>query len=200
MVRFWPACALTLSLISPSIDLGGAVKNPGPVVLKEPTALSKVLRDRGGLLPEGDAKKILVRSRSGSERVVDMSGFGQLVTLVDGDSVSVPKRNDKDYVFVSGGVTNGGAIPYRDGLDLKTLLAEARATPNAGVNHVKVSRSTDTGVEKTIVNLDAGANPPLIALMPGDKVEVPYSRVVASDRELLTIVVIGLLILILISR
>ena len=91
---------------------------------------------------------------------------------------------------------------FQDNLTLAKVLKESEIAKNSDLQKVKVVRNTDEGEKLFIVNL-TGENAEsnlVMALNAGDRVEVPYKSMrAASDRELITIIVIGLLILLLVK-
>lgn len=181
-----------------TVSLSGAVSKPGEIEVTKPTRLKALIKEHGGLRADADPKKIEIRSADGTVRKIDFTRFDQNDVLKAGDAVVVPVLNEKDYVFVSGGVANKGAIDYKPGMDIVSVLNRA-GLPNEKVKKQVVLVRDGKAQQVDVTKIEAGlqAN---IALMPADKVMVPSARAYQmSDRDLLTIVVIGLLVLVLIA-
>jgi protein involved in polysaccharide export with SLBB domain len=166
-----------------TISLSGAVNKPGTMEVTKPTTIRSFLKENGGLRPDADPKKIEVRASDGSKRLLDLTRFDQNETIRPGDMVTVPVMNPNDYVFVMGGVQNRGAVDYKDGMDIVTVVKEAGLPNEALKNQVKLIRGdTVRVVDLTKIESGVEAN---ISLMRADRVEVPYAQSNPSNRDLL---------------
>ena len=174
-----------------TISLSGAVSKPGDIEVTKPTRLRTVIQQNGGLRTDADPKKIEIRSADGTVRKVDFTRFDQNDTLSPGDKVVVPVINPTDYVFITGGVQERGAIDYKSGLDIVSVVNNAGLPNEAVKTQVKLIRDGKaTMVDLTKIESGLQAN---ISLLPADRVEVPYAQSSPSNRDLL--VGIGIIVL-----
>jgi protein involved in polysaccharide export with SLBB domain len=134
-------------------------------------------------------------------RTIDATKTGIVPAVRPGDVVTVPTVDPAAYVFVAGGVKKGDPTPFREGMTLLDALREAQPVEGAAVDQIRVLRNSNGGTVETynLAELLADSGAP-VALRAGDRVEVPYARMQSkSDRELLVIVVIGLLLILLLK-
>lgn len=184
-----------------SISIEGAISKPGEFITSEPIKLRTLMR-KAGVRDDADRKRVQIRSESGSVTVVDATRIEKNPLVRPGDVVNVPIADMATHVIITGGVQSRGAIEIRPGLDLTTALAEAGMPTGVGRDRVTLTRMDNGKTETTTYDLDKiqsglQAN---VLLRPGDKVAVPYMRASSpSDRDLLTIVVVGLLILLILK-
>ena len=97
----------------------------------------------------------------------------------------------------------GGAYDFKPGLTVAEVLQEAGISNQAAIDSVRVVRPGADGTHQVLkadyLAMSSGAAVPM-ALRAGDTVVVPDAKgYTTSDRELLTIIVIGLLIILLVS-
>lgn len=175
-----------------TVAFDGQVAKEGPVAIAAPTDLRAALQMTGGIGAEGDAKRIELRRADGRTEVVDITTLGPAPLVYPGDQVFVPVLDPSRYVSVSGAVGLPGSVDYRPGLTLSDVLSRAHASQDAGFDHIRITRD---GGEVQTVDLTKDAE--TVVLSAGDAVEVPYAPQTASDRQLITIVVVGLLIILL---
>ncbi|MCH8273291.1 MAG: SLBB domain-containing protein [Armatimonadetes bacterium] len=197
-----PAIALLGSVLTSGsmVTVSGAVEQPGGLAITKTMGLRTALESAGGLREDADPKKIEIRSADGSSKIVDASKLGPVATLRPGDTVSVPILNEDDYVFIKGAVALPGMIEYSPGLTLRDAVRQAAPFDEVGLSTVRLTRTLADGTSETLeINLDAVESDAAegIALEPADRIEVPYVGQGKSDRDLLTIVVIGLLVILL---
>jgi protein involved in polysaccharide export with SLBB domain len=183
-------------------SIEGAVINPISLEIDKPIGLRALLERAGGLHKNANPKKIEIHRQNGETEVVDITKLGPIARVCPGDLVFVKVLDESQYVSVSGAVVFPGLVEYNDNLTLAKVLKESEIAKNSDLQKVKVVRNTDEGEKLFIVNL-TGENAEsnlVMALNAGDRVEVPYKSMrAASDRELITIIVIGLLILLLVK-
>ncbi len=184
------------------VSIEGAVINPIALEIDKPIGLRALLEKAGGLHKNADPKKIEIHRQNGEIEIVDATKLGPITRVHPRDLVVVKILDESQYVSVSGAVVFPGLVEYNDNLTLAKVLKESEIAKNSDLQKVKVVRNTDEGEKLFIVNL-TGENAEsnlVMALNAGDRVEVPYKSMrAASDRELITIIVIGLLILLLVK-
>ena len=202
MSLFFSAAGLFAAIntaVGPSITIQGAVNQPGQHPLGEMRSLSSVLQTGGGVAKDANLRTVTIE-RSGDTRTVDIAS-GEFALLSPGDIVTVQPIDPSKVIFVSGAVRSSAPLTYRPGMDLSAALSEAGVVPNAGVNHVRVIRNSPTGIVKTTVNMDSKSTPPsFFEMMPGDKVEVPFASAQTSDRQLVVILLVALVIIVIAGR
>ena len=196
------AAAFTSGIWAPdgAVSVKGAVNSPGQVAVTGPTSLGATLKQLGGARTDADLKRIVVTSADGSKRTVDLTHLGVIPSVKPGDVVNVPVANPSNYISVRGYVANSCTLDFKPGMTLKDALCASAPLQTAGLKKVEVIRQSANGQsEKHAFELAAVISPTAesVALKPGDKVVVPRSFT-ASDRELITILVIGLLIIVLV--
>lgn len=185
---------------SPSgVTVLGAVKSPGTISLSGPKSLSSAIERLGGLTLEADKHAISIRHSDGSTAQVNLCQLGTIPAVRPGDLVLVPKVDPSKYVFVQGGVASSGSLSFTKDMTLLDALLAARPVKGAGVEKILLHRPGPDGAMTTkTYNLFTLAAEP-VALKPADRIEVPYASLdTMSDRQILTIVVIGLLIILLV--
>jgi protein involved in polysaccharide export with SLBB domain len=189
--------ALVLGSGAPTVSLNGAVNQPGDLSVEKPVRLRTFIDSHGGLRQDADMKKIQVKSSDGTLRLMDLTKLDPDQIVRPGDTVTVPVIDPNLYVFVNGGVQAKGPVEFKTGMDLLTVVKGAGLPDGVGKDRVKLTR-VENGVEKTYrfdldkVSSGIQAN---MALLPADRIEVPYMRQQASDRQLLTIAVIALAVI-----
>lgn len=186
-----------------SLSVSGAVKKPGTFVISKPQSLTSAIQEFGGFNRDADQRRIRVTSADGSVRTVDLTQIGTIPSVRPGETVDVPAIDRAKSVMVQGGVARGGAYDFKPGLTVADVLREAGASNQAAIDSVRVVRPGADGTHQILkadyLAMSSGAAVPM-ALRAGDTVVVPYAKgYTTSDRELLTIVVIGLLIILLVS-
>ncbi|KAA0228212.1 MAG: hypothetical protein AKCLJLPJ_01073 [Fimbriimonadales bacterium] len=190
----------TLPVSSTKVVVSGAVNEPKALSLDKPIPLREAIHAAGGLRPDADAMRIAVQFREGHQSVYNATLPGPLCLIRPGDRVDVPVRDEGKYVHVSGAVGSPGYVEFAGGLNVREALSRAGGMiTDASV--VKVTRNAgDAGPEIYVLNLDDDSDGGDFLVQPADRIEVPHARsMAASDRELLTIIVVGLLILLLVK-
>lgn len=197
------ALSAAFALGGPTIFISGAVSKPGEYNVTEPIKLRTLIRT-ARVRDDADRTKIEITSSNGAVRIVDGTELDQNFMLSAGDTVRVPIADPASHVFVSGAVQSRGALKFRSGMTLGEALRQAGTPNGVGLDRVRVTRAGPNGKETVLIadmsvpQTRLQAN---IALLPGDRIAVPHMRDASmSDRELLTIVVIGLLILVIVSN
>ena len=177
-----------------SLSVKGAVKTPGAISATDGLRLRDAIKQAGGLLPDADAKRVMLTRADGTTTIVDLNKLGPTPLVTAGSKISVEKFDAARYVTVKGAVQAPGAMAYRPGMSAKDAIAAATMFGEAKADSVKISRSTGKVQEVKMADLQA------VALQPGDTVEVSYNnRAVFTDNELLTILLI-VVIIVLIAR
>jgi protein involved in polysaccharide export with SLBB domain len=196
------AIALLGATSAPSISVSGAVKQPGELAITRTQTLNEAIRQMGGFRQDADKRKVKIVSLEGEERLVDLTRLGTIPTVHPGERVIVPAIDPATSVVVQGSVSRPGAVEFRPGMTVTDALAEAEPNKRAPLDAVRVLRRADDGtvqvLQADLLAMHAGKTAPL-TLRAGDTVAVPYSNTQMSDRDLLTIVVIGLLILVILN-
>lgn len=185
-----------LNLTAP-VQITGSVKNPGPVFVMEASSLHSAVQMAGGFTQGADLRAVEVRAPNGESKKWDLYALGVVPSVRPGDTVIVPKLDKNAVVMVGGRVSNPAPIAYRKGLTLADVLAEARIVGPDEIDYLTVT-SAERGKPastKTIKMAELALVAPTISMLPGDKVDVPYSTVTMSDNDLLTVVVIVLLLI-----
>jgi hypothetical protein len=106
----------------------------------------------------------------------------------------VPEFDQNKYVMVAGAVANPGALPYHDGMTVGEVLKSAR--PFDEINIDKVRIVDKNGVKALPQGITEDALYAMV-LAPGEAVKVNYPGQSFSNRELLIVVAIVVLILLL---
>jgi|SRR5688572_3522023 len=186
-----------------ALSVSGAVKKPGTFVISSPQSLSSAIQEFGGFNRDADKRRIRVISPDGMARTVDLTQVGTIPAVHPGDQVEVPSVDLTKSVMVQGGVSKSGAFDFKPGLTVVDVLQEAGVSSQAATDSVRVVRQGSDGrvqvLKADFLAMSGGAAVPM-ALRAGDTVVVPYAKgMQMSDRDLLTIVVIGLLILVLVT-
>jgi protein involved in polysaccharide export with SLBB domain len=178
------------------VAISGAVKKPGTAVVTRMQSLHEAVDQLGGFRPEADRRSIRIVSKTGAERVVDLTKGGILPAVYPGDRVVVPAADPAKTILVQGDVGFSGAFDFRPGMSVKDAVALAQPSPMGNLESVRILRPDGKGSYEVhtanLLAMNAGAE----ALRPGDRVYVPRSGFQASDRQLLTIVVIGLILVV----
>jgi protein involved in polysaccharide export with SLBB domain len=198
--------ALAIALTGSSgvaVNVSGAVHKPGSYVISSPQSLSSAIREMGGFSLEADKRRVKVTSACGTVKTVDLTQLGTIAYVKPGDTVDVPAIDPTTSVVVQGGVSQSGAFDFRPGMTVADAVKQAHPSQAASLESVKVLRRLDDGkvdvLRADLLAMSKG-KAEAMPLKAGDTVVVPFGKSVqASDRELLTIVVIGLLILVLID-
>lgn len=186
-----------------ALSVSGAVKKPGTFVISSPQSLSSAIQEFGGFNRDADKRRIRVVSVDGTVRTVDLTQLGTIPAVRPGETVEVPEIDRTRSVVVQGAVSNAGAVDFRPGLTVVDVLKQAEPSKLAAVESVRIVRTGASG-DVQVINADylamSTGKTAATVLLPGDVVVTPFGKgMMASDRELLTIVVIGLLILVLVS-
>ncbi len=177
----------------------GAVKKPGILAVSRPQSLHETVRQMGGFRPEADVRHVRVHRKDGPMKVVDMTQLGIVPSVQPGDRVEVPTIDPTHSVLVQGGVAHAGAYDFRPGMTVRELVRSANPAEKASLEKVRIYRPDKNGTVQVhtanlmAMNLDAEA------LRAGDTVYVPRASVSMSDRELITILVVGLVLIVLLD-
>jgi protein involved in polysaccharide export with SLBB domain len=185
-----------------AVNVSGAVKKPGAIAISKTQTLQSAIVESGGFALNADKRHIKVTTSDGTVKNVDLTKLGTLHMVKPGDAIEVEAIDPTKSVVVQGGVSRAGAFDFKPGMTVVDVLKEAELSKQAAAHNVKVLRRADDGtVQVTTVDLLAmnAGKAPAMALRAGDTVAVPFAGATMSDRELLTIVLIGLLILVLID-
>lgn len=192
--------ALAFGHLAPAstIQITGAVKHPGPVVLQGPTTLRQAIESSAGFLPVADLKAIKVRRQDGVTVTYDLLALGPIPSAHAGDLVEVPSLDPSTVVFLGGAVKNRAPLAFRPGMTLADALAEIQPAMTKELDRVTLTRKGADGKESRTnypaKNLSMVA--PTVALAAGDSVSLPYARAYTmNDRELVMVLVIALVVI-----
>jgi protein involved in polysaccharide export with SLBB domain len=133
-------------------------------------------------------RRIVIRSRDGSTRRVDLAKYRATARGVDnpylreGDNVYVPRRTSADNSLgVFGGMMSGASFEFVLGDSLSGLIAMALGFPeNADPEHAILTRLSLNGQTMDTLLVDARAiaehTIPDMALQPGDRLIIPQRQ------------------------
>jgi protein involved in polysaccharide export with SLBB domain len=188
------ATLVTAGALAVNVDVKGAVVKPGTISLEPNTRLRQAIDAAGGLAANADPMAISIIRAQGGETQVDLTKLGPTPLLKTGDVVVVPEFDQNKYVMVAGAVANPGALPYHDGMTVGEVLKSAR--PFDEINIDKVRIVDKNGVKALPQGITEDALYAMV-LAPGEAVKVNYPGQSFSNRELLIVVAIVVLILLL---
>lgn len=178
-----------------SVAVGGAVKKPGIYTVAKTMSVTQALRENGGLLANADDRQIRITSVDGETRIVNLRAQRGIETVAPGDIIEVPFADTGKSVFVRGALRHQGVFDLKPGMTVGDVIKEAELAKINAVEKAQVQRAGPDGtINVTDKNLLA------MKLMLGDTVVVPYGHSVqTSDRELLTIAVVALVLIVLLD-
>lgn len=198
LMKFVMGIALTASMAGlasagGSVMVSGAVKKPGAFVATKAQTLQETIREMGGFAIDADRRLVRITSEQGEVRTADLTQIGRIHMVQPGDVIHVPAIDRTKNVIVRGGVAREGGYEVRPGMTVKDVLASAGANKNSNWDAVRVVRTDSDGTVKVLKeNLLA------MHVKPGDSIVAPYMGTVASnDRDLLTIAIVGLILIVL---
>lgn len=161
------------------VIVGGDVRQPGTITMPEEGALDLrgAVAQAGGVTETADISDIVVRSKDGSTRTLNLERSGGVI-LKHGDSVTVRRSTlSRSTVTVSGYVNQPGVIefPKVGTLDIVTAIAQAGGfTRIANTKEVLVRRG-ESQREVNLRDIEKG-DARMYYLKPGDLVIVQESR------------------------
>jgi polysaccharide export outer membrane protein len=168
------------------INVVGQVQNPGPVVYRPNMTVLDALQGAGGIKEDSDLDHALIKRGYVSVPVnlyalLRNGEMEQNVQLQPGDSVYIPERRNRVYVF--GAVNKPGFYFVRPNDKLLDVLEQAGGmTPEADakmVRYIQVGKNKDIA-NKFIVDLDQlfqkGDSTKNIPVQPGDVIYVSFRR------------------------
>ena len=156
----------------------GEVRSPGEYQLTGEMTLLAALARAGSTTPAAGREAVIVRTprkapKPGEEVEpeilrIDLSdlqaGNGKNITLVDGDTVNVPKAQS---VFISGEVKSSGAYPVEPGMTVLQMLTLAGGLTDRGADgRIKILRMVDGKQKEVRAKLTD-------VVQPGDTIVVP---------------------------
>lgn len=188
------AAFAAVSALAATVEVKGAVVNPGAVQLEAGTRLRQAIDAVGGLATNADPMAIVITSKSGETSKVDMTKLGPSPTLKAGDTVHVPEFDPSRYVMIAGAVAKPGALPYHDGITVGDALKSAQPFDRVSVETVRIVG--ENGVRTLPDGITEDALYAMV-LAPGEAVKVNYPGQSFSNRELLIVIAIIVLILVL---
>lgn len=189
---------MTLSSLSAGfLKVEGAVVQPGALEVAQTTRLRDAVRLAGGATDQANLKKVRVIRANGVESVHDLTKLGPTPLVEPGDSIFVEPIDKTKQIVVKGAVRSPGAIDHKPGMTVQDALKEAEPFEGLRVDSVSVVKEVNgvTSAEEVSMK-DIHA----VALQPGETVIVAYQRSSFSDREIITILAIAILILILVKK
>jgi protein involved in polysaccharide export with SLBB domain len=162
----------------------GEVNKPGATPLKADMTVREVMAAAGGVTPQADTLKIVIKHTGTSESVpVDYAKALQGdpsadIIVMSGDTVYVPKAEDA-YFIVQGGVNQPGRYPWRLGMTIDEATALAGGfNRDAKMDNIElVHRDGDkvTSEKVNLINARKGTEPMAI-VRPMDTVVVPMRK------------------------
>jgi protein involved in polysaccharide export with SLBB domain len=189
---------MTLSAVSAGfLKVEGAVAQPGALEAAQSMRLRDAVKLAGGATDQANLKRVRVIRANGIESVHDLTKLGPTPVVEPGDSIVVEAIDMKSQIVVRGAVRSPGAIDYKPGMTVQDALKEAEPYEGLRVDSVSVVKEINgiTSTEEVSMK-DIHA----VALQPGESVVVAYQRSSFSDREIITILAIAILILILVRK
>lgn len=175
-----------------SVSVSGSVKNPGSIAVSRAQTLREAVKASGGFGAYADLSRIQVTDSDGRVRTVDLTQLGRHPMVQPGEQIFVPEIDRSTHAIVRGGVAYEGAYEVKPGMTVADVLKQAGASSKANLAAVRVQRvGTDGTVNVNDPNLLA------MKLRPGDTVIAPYIGQRNSDRDLLTIALVGLILIVL---
>jgi protein involved in polysaccharide export with SLBB domain len=183
-----------------SVNVSGAVKKPGALVVSKSQSVSSAIREMGGFALNADKRHIRITIASGEVKNIDLTQLGTIPAVQPGDKIEVGAIDPKTSVIVQGGVSKAGAFDFKPGMTVLDAVSQAEPSKHASMKNVKVLRKGDDGnlemIDANLLAMSSGSMPPM-ALRAGDTVAVPFGQSM-SDHELIIIVVIVLLVVLLV--
>ena len=188
------AAICSAAAMAVTVDVKGEVVKPGEVQLKAGMRLRQAIEAAGGFSANADPMAIQVVGTDGDMTKVDLTKLGPTPLLQEGDRVEVPEFNPDHYVMVAGAVAKPGALPYREGITVGEVLRSAQPFDEVSVSRVRVvGKDGLRDMPKGVTEAQLYA----MVLGPGEAVKVNYPGQAFSNRELLIIIAIIVLILVL---
>ncbi len=179
------------------LNVGGAVAQPGAIEVAERTRLRDAISLAGGATNDANLKRVRIVRANGLESVHDLTKLGPSPLVEPGDSIFVEPIDQTKHIVVRGAVQSPGAIDHRQGMTAGDALKEAVVFENLQTESITIERMIDGKLTSEVIPMkEIHAE----ALRPGDTVVVAYQRSSFSDRDLITILAIAILILILVKR
>lgn len=179
-----------VGLSAGNVTVEGAVMHPGTVIAKEGLNVREAIRLAGGLRHNADPRVRLV-SKDGTTKVVNLERVGPTPIVHPNTTIIVDKYDPSKYIAVRGAVQQPGSFEFRPGMSLKDAVDAAKPFADAHQDSVTITTSTGKSKEVKITDLHT------VMLNPGDRVEIAYNnRSSFTDRELVTILAIVVLVLI----
>lgn len=178
------------------IQIEGAVHHPGPILVERSQGLRAAIQHTGGFNKDADLRSIHVARKDGTRQTYNLYAYGPSPSLKAGDVVYVPSIDPGKVIFTEGPVLNRGPIDFAPGMTLADALSKMQPAMKGQMDRVTVTRGAGEEAQtQTFKAKDLVALAPTIHLMPGDRVAVPYAAQVRSDRELITILLIAVVVL-----
>ena len=162
-----------LNFKSQSVDLIGAVKEPGVYPLEGPTTVRALLAIAGGINDAQSSGFVLVNRDEETVRLAlgELDGAAGNYLLRGGDVVDVDQGTN---IYLAGQVAQPGAVEFTDGLTASQALLLAGG-PNefgrlAGAYVVRDDKKIRVNLKRVLKGKDAD-----VQLQPGDRIVVPLS-------------------------
>lgn len=140
----------------------GAVRIPSVVTATAADRVFDVLHKAGGIIDTGSVRGIVLIREGQSEPIrVDLQrylSFGDRTanpTVLGGDRIIVPLRNDRNTIGISGEVHQQSEFDYVEGDSLSTLIRLAGGfLPSAFMDSVTVVRVDERGTTLSTITID----------------------------------------------
>ncbi len=157
----FPNDILAISTQNRKVYISGEVRTPGAYPYSESISLQKALAMAGGATEKADRQALTVRRVvEGQEQTLVLP----LEAMVQPEDLIIVREGQK--VYVTGEVKTPGRYPYEAGATIQRVLTLAGGvTDKAEAGVVKLTRTTEQGVETSVVPQDAVVVPDDIILV-----------------------------------
>jgi len=140
----------------------GAVRVPSVVTATAADHVFDVLERAGGIIDTGSVRGIaLIREGTSGPIYVDLQRYlsygdrSANPTVLGGDRIIVPLRNDRNTIEIAGEVAGQGSFDYRETDSLSTLVRMAGGfLPSARLDSISVVRVSENGSQLETLTLD----------------------------------------------
>jgi protein involved in polysaccharide export with SLBB domain len=114
--------AMALPANPTGVTVHGAVNGPGFVALEGARSLNSTVAQLGGFSANADRSSVLIRRSNGELVSVNLGKLGTVPSVSPGDVVFVKAADPSTHVFLEGGMSRTGAVPFRQGMTLQEVL------------------------------------------------------------------------------
>jgi len=110
------------------VHVTGYIALPGAYNVTSSYRVAELIKLSGGYLPSADLSTVMI-SRGYDTLLCNLTKYfidGDLINnpyLIDGDVVNIPRKDISDgHIYISGGVTNNGLYPIKNGTTLEYII------------------------------------------------------------------------------